>query len=106
MVDKNLQVTFQISSPDFGKHIKPWTPGRNIKKMLQDDDLLQPDSPVKELEQKLSPFRDQIFSDLKGKLHKLILNYVGIKNNDAEVQALIFQIDDLYDTIELINFKQ
>ncbi len=33
--------------------------------MLEDDDKILPGSPVKELELKLSPFREQIFTDLK-----------------------------------------
>ena len=35
--------------------------------MLEDDDKILPGSPVKELELKLSPFREQIFTDLKCK---------------------------------------
>lgn len=88
MVDLSFQ-----TSPDFGIRTPPRH--RNMKEMVVFEDLILPGSPLKELDQKLSPFRDQIYSDL-----------AGIRNNDAEVQALMAQIDDLYNTIEHINSNQ
>lgn len=60
MVERNLLVTMQSSSPDFGIKNRQQTPPkrRNLMKMVQDDDKIQPGSPLKELDLKLSPFRD------------------------------------------------
>ena len=40
-----------------------------------------PGSPVKEFNSKLSPFREKIYSDLKGKIIKNSKVLVGIKDN-------------------------
>jgi hypothetical protein len=37
--------------------------------MVLEEDLLQPGSPVKNLEDKLSPYKQQLKTDLQGKSH-------------------------------------
>jgi hypothetical protein len=54
-------------------------------------------SAVVNFEQKVSPFRDRIISDIN--------NIRKVKSHEEAfaVSKLVAQIDDLYDTIELIN---
>ena len=54
--------------------------------MLEDDDKILPGSPVKELELKLSPFREQIFTDLKCKTFLIYSFFKKLKTMTQKLQ--------------------
>lgn len=42
---------------------------KNLQNMVIDEDRIQPGSPVKNLEEKLSPYKQQLKTDLQGKIY-------------------------------------